>query len=121
MDIYLLSHTEVYNPNQVLLGQSDLPLEENFTNTFSWLSDILSPLGEPITYITNSSRRCIKLASSISKDKYIVDDNFSEINLGDFELYSASKISKNEYLDYIEKGFPNGENINDVKKEFVKG
>lgn len=121
MNIYLVAHTDVYNPNAVLYGQSELPLTENFTSAFSWIADTLLLDLKSTLYISSPSRRCTKLASFLSGDHFIIDDNFLDINLGNLELSLAEGISENTWTTYMQKGFPEGESLEIVRKRVKKG
>ena len=115
MNIYLIAHTEVYNPNNLFLGQGELPLIENFTSRFAWLMDTLLLNTDNTIYISNSSRRCTKLASFLSDGKFHVNDNFVEINLGNLDGTDKNSVSEKQLSTYLKDGFPDGESLADVQ------
>jgi len=121
MNIYLIAHTEIYNPDNLFLGQSELPLIENFTSRFAWLKDTLLLNSGDVIYISNSSRRCIKLASSLSDGKFSINDNFLEINLGNLDLTKRSSISDKQLAAYLKDGFSGGESLTDVQNRLKAG
>ncbi|TAH03673.1 MAG: alpha-ribazole phosphatase [Sphingobacteriales bacterium] len=116
MDIYLIRHTAVYNPNKLCYGQSEIPLEENFTTHFNWIEDYLNEAltAKPLVY-SSSLRRCTKLASFLSNDNYIVDERLKELSFGNWELKSWDNINPKELnpwmADFVNQKPPNGENF----------
>jgi len=121
MNIYLVTHTEIYNPNNLLLGQSELPLAENFTSRFAWLMDTLLLNSNDTIYLSNSSRRCTKLASFLSDGKFAINDNFIEINLGNLDFTEKNSISDKQLSTYLKDGFPGGESLADVQNRLKIG
>lgn len=119
MDIYLIRHTAVYNPNQLCYGQAEIPLEENFTVNFNWLEDNLKDaLTQKAIVYSSSLRRCTKLASYLSNDNYTVDERLKELNFGTWELQPWANIKPNELnpwmADFVIHNPPNGENFIDL-------
>lgn len=122
MNIYLVAHTEVYNPNNILLGKNDFPLVENFTTAFSCVEDLLNGTGNSNTYYSSSPQRhCLKLAHYLSNNSTYIDDNFIQINMGEWEYAEQSNITPDRFYDLLKTGFSNGENIDQVKKRVGLG
>ncbi len=125
MNIYLINHTEVYNPNLLLYGKSEMPLIENFTIEFSKIKEHLNL--DPIytAFISSPLRRCTKLASFLSGDNFSTDDNFSELDYGLWEMEETENIDQTLLSAYKKTPelfkFPNGENLAEAKKRVLEG
>ena len=116
MNFYLIRHTEIYNPNQLCFGQSEMPLEENFTISFDWIKDHLNL--KNATYFSSPLRRCTKLISYLSDDNFTIDERLSEIKFGDWEMTPWNEINpknlklwQNDFVNYRIKG---GESFKDL-------
>nr|MBC7611345.1 histidine phosphatase family protein [Pseudopedobacter sp.] len=122
MNIYLIRHTAVYNPNKLCYGQSEIPLEENFTADFDWIKDHLN-LSENTLYFSSSFRRCTKLAAFLSDDDYQTDERLSELNFGTWEMKAWSEIPVQEMNpwmeDFVNYKIPKGENFIDLYDRVV--
>ncbi len=94
-NIYLIRHTEVYNPTKLCFGQSEMPLEENFTVQFDWIKERLD-LNETALYYSSPLRRCTKLASYLSEDKFITEQRISDQNFGTWEMKEWEEIPEKE-------------------------
>ncbi len=90
-NIYLIRHPEVYNPNKLCYGQSEMPLEENFTIQFDWIKERLN-LDDSTSYFSSPLRRCTKLSSYLSDDKFTIDQRISDLNFGAWEMKEWSAI-----------------------------
>lgn len=125
MNIYLINHTEVYNPNDICYGQSEMPLTENFTNTFSAIQDRLLLDLYHTEFISSPLKRCTKLTSFLSDDNFKIDNDFSEVNFGDWETKEWKNISHTEIENWKNAPFifqfPNGENLQVAKNRIIKG
>ncbi len=114
MNIYLIRHSAVYNPNKLCYGQSEIPLEENFTADFDWIKDHLN-LSESTLFFSSPFRRCTKLASFLSDDTYQIDERISELNFGTWEMKAWSEIPSKEMNpwmeDFVNYSIPKGENF----------
>ena len=120
MNIYLVNHPEVYNPNHACFGQSELPLVENFTVDFSWLSEKFAHLKEhdQTSYYSSPFRRCTKLASFLSDENYVSDKRLADLNFGNWELKEWQDINTTQLNkwrdDYVNYKFPKGESLSDL-------
>jgi alpha-ribazole phosphatase len=117
MNIYLIRHTAVYNPNKLCYGQSEIPLEENFTVDFDWIKDHLIT-GENTKFWSSPFRRCTKLAAYLSDDKFTTDERISELNFGNWEMSEWAQIDSKELNpwmeDFVNYTPKNGECFNDL-------
>jgi alpha-ribazole phosphatase len=116
MNIYFIRHTEVYNPNKLCYGQSEIPLAENFTAHFDWLQDSLeSSLESPTAFYSSPFRRCSKLADYLSNGNFITDKRIAELHFGDWEMQAWDKINPKELepwmADFVNYKINNGENF----------
>jgi alpha-ribazole phosphatase len=120
MNIYLINHPEVYNPNHACFGQSELPLIENFTVDFTWLSEKLAHLKEQnhISYFSSPFRRCTKLANYLSDGDFETDKRLSDQNFGNWELKEWQDINPTQLNkwrdDFVNYKLPKGESLNDL-------
>jgi alpha-ribazole phosphatase len=119
MDIYLIRHSAVYNPSKLCYGQSEIPLEENFTHYFNSLEESLgNALKTDAIFYSSPLRRCTKLASFLSNNNYISDERMMELNFGDWELQPWDSIDSQQLnawmADFVNFKIPNGENFMDL-------
>ncbi|MBD3749530.1 MAG: alpha-ribazole phosphatase [Sphingobacteriales bacterium] len=123
MNIYLIRHSAVYNPNKLCYGQSEIPLEENFTADFDWIKEHLN-LSPKTLFYSSPFRRCTKMASFLSDHDFIIDKRLSELNFGDWEMKPWDKIPKEELdpwmLDFVNYTVPNGENFLDLAERAIQ-
>ncbi|TKB95903.1 alpha-ribazole phosphatase [Pedobacter cryophilus] len=123
MNIYLIRHSAVYNPNKLCYGQSEIPLEENFTADFDWIQEHLN-LKEDTLYYSSPFRRCTKLASFLSNDTFEIDKRITELNFGNWEMKAWDKIPEKELNpwmeDFVNHRMKNGENFNDLYERSVE-
>ena len=124
MDIYLIRHSAVYNPNKLCYGQSEIPLEENFTVDFDWIKDALQAQFTADTlFISSPFRRCTKLADYLSDGYYQINNQITEINFGSWEMKPWSKIDEHEMnpwmQDFVNYRIPKGENFIDLFERVI--
>ena len=115
--IYLIRHTEIYNPNKLCVGQSEIPLAENFTVTFDWIKERL-PSTNTIKFFSSPLRRCSKLAQYLSDEKNQIDERLRDQSFGLWEMQAWDQIAAKEVEKY-QNDFVNfcpkkGENLLDV-------
>ena len=124
MDIYLIRHSAVYNPNKLCYGQSEIPLEENFTVDFDWIKDALqSQFTSETLFISSPFRRCTKLADYLSDGNYQINNQITEINFGSWEMKPWTEIPEQEINpwmeDFVNYRIPNGENFIDLFERVI--
>lgn len=124
MNIFLIRHTEIYNPGKLCYGQSEIPLAENFTAQFDWLSDTLEYLPkEETVYYSSPFRRCTKLSSYLSNEQYTIDKRLSELNFGKWEMKAWDEIKRKDLdkwmEDFVEYKIPGGENFLTLYKRCI--
>jgi len=124
MNIYLIRHSAVYNPNKLCYGQSEIPLEENFTVDFDWIKDALQAQFTADTlFISSPFRRCTKLADYLSDGNYEINNQITEINFGSWEMKPWTEISEQEINpwmeDFVNYRIPKGENFIDLFERVI--
>jgi len=123
--IYLIRHAAIYNPNRLCIGQSEIPLEENFTTQFDWIKERI-PSAESTTFYSSPLRRCSKLAQFLSNENYQLDDRLKDQNFGLWEMQAWDEIPEKE-IEKWQQDFVNvipkkGENllaVNDRTLDFL--
>lgn len=124
MDIYLIRHSAVYNPNKLCYGQSEIPLEENFTVDFDWIKDALQAQFTTETlFISSPFRRCTKLADYLSDGKFETNNQITELNFGTWEMQAWTAIDEQEMSlwmqDFVNYSIPKGENFIDLFERVI--
>lgn len=110
MEIHLIRHTAVKNPENLCYGFSEIPLRENYLEDFKGIQ-----LAEKYDFIISSpSRRCQLLAKHFQFN-YETDERLREMNFGDWEMRKWTDIPEDEinpwYKDFINVKATNGENL----------
>ena len=107
--IYLINHTEAYNPSELIYGHAELPLVEHFTADFDWIKEQL-PSDKKIVCYSSGTRRCQKLASSLFEEFELLP-LVEDINFGSWELKSWNEIAassktkwRNDKMNFKAKG-----------------
>lgn len=122
-NIYLVRHSEVYNPNKLCYGQSEMPLEENFTVAFDWVKDKLNLHPEAAVY-SSPLRRCTKLANYLGDGDFLTNELISDVDFGTWEMKEWSGIPKKELQnwqkDFVHYKVKNGESFIDVYDRSVE-
>ncbi|CEJ69725.1 Alpha-ribazole phosphatase [Chryseobacterium oranimense G311] len=110
MEIHLIRHTAVENPENLCYGFSDIPLRNMYIEDFKKLH-----LEEHFDLVISSpSQRCTLLADYFNLD-YKNDDRIKEMNFGDWEMKKWTDIPDQEispwYSDFIHTKASGGENL----------
>lgn len=110
MEIHVIRHTAVENPENLCYGFAEIPLRKNFTEDFKTLEidrdyDVI---------ISSPSQRCRLLADFLKFD-YQTDERLREMNFGNWELKKWTDIPEEEinpwYKDFIHVKASGGENL----------
>lgn len=120
--IYLIRHAAVYNPNKLCIGQSEIPLKENFTTQFDWIKERI-PSTDITEFYSSPLRRCSKLAQFLSDENYQSDDRLKDQSFGLWEMQPWEEIPAKE-LEKWQDDFVNaipkkGENLLDVNERVL--
>lgn len=114
MEIHLIRHTAVENPDHLCYGFAEIPLRNDFEEEFKAIQidqdfDLM---------ISSPSQRCQLLAKYFQLN-YEPDERIREMNFGDWELKKWSEIPEEEinpwYEDFIRVKAKNGENLLEMK------
>lgn len=120
--IYLIRHAAIYNPNKLCIGQSEIPLEENFTTQFDWIIERI-PSTDITEFYSSPIRRCSKLAQFLSNENYQSDDRIKDQSFGLWEMQPWEEIPAKELekwqLDFVNAIPKKGENLLDVNERVL--
>lgn len=110
MEIHLIRHTAVENPENLCYGYSEMPLRKDFYEDFKQLN-----LDRDFDLIFSSpAQRCCLLADYFKFD-YTTDERLREMNFGNWELKKWTDIPEEEinpwYQDFINVKAAGGENL----------
>ncbi len=113
MEIHLIRHTAVENPDNVCYGFAEIPLRNN-PDDFNSIS-----LDKDFDLVISSpSQRCQLLAKHFQLN-YETDERIREMNFGNWELKKWTDIPEEEiqpwYEDFIHVKAPDGESLMDMK------
>jgi len=119
MEIHLIRHTAVENPDNLCYGFAEMPLRENGNEDFK-----LIHRDENFDLIISSpSQRCQLLAKYFQMN-YETDKRIREMNFGDWELKKWSEIPEEEinpwYEDFIKVNAKNGENLLEMQTRVLE-
>ncbi|WEK69922.1 MAG: histidine phosphatase family protein [Candidatus Chryseobacterium colombiense] len=114
MEIHLIRHTAVENPDHLCYGFAEMPLRKDFEED---VKDIQIDKDFDLI-ISSPSQRCQLLAKYFLLH-YETDGRIREMNFGDWELKKWSEIPEVEinpwYEDFITIKAKNGENLLEMK------
>jgi alpha-ribazole phosphatase len=115
MEIYLIRHTPVINPQKLCYGQSEIDLADDWEAHFTALQKKLNlNLSDALVY-SSPSKRCGKLAGFLSGDNFQIDAKLLEMNFGDWELCEWTAIDQtvlNTWMaDFVKYQIPGGESF----------
>ena len=114
MEIHLIRHTAVENPDNLCYGFAEMSLRKNYVEDFKSIQidsdfDLI---------ISSPSQRCHLLAKYF-QFHYQIDERIKEMNFGDWEMKKWTEIPKEEinpwYEDFINLKATNGENLLDMQ------
>ncbi|PIF44824.1 alpha-ribazole phosphatase [Chryseobacterium sp. 52] len=118
MEIHLIRHTAVENPENLCYGFSDIPLRNDFAEDCKAVH-----LDENYDRVISSpSKRCILLAEHF-KLNYKTDERLREMNFGNWELKKWAEIPEEEinpwYKDFINIKASGGENLTEMQTRIL--
>ncbi|MCJ7935235.1 MAG: alpha-ribazole phosphatase family protein [Chryseobacterium sp.] len=115
MEIHLIRHTAVENPENLCYGFAEMPLRKNYKDD---LNDV-KPDTDFDLIISSPSQRCRLLADYFNFD-YSTDERIREMNFGSWEMKKWSDIPEAEitpwYEDFINVKATNGENLLEMQR-----
>tara|TARA_B100000575_G_C23116946_1_gene645809 strand:+ start:1445 stop:2044 length:600 start_codon:yes stop_codon:yes gene_type:complete len=115
MEIFVIRHTEVYNPENLCYGNFDIPLMRNYKNKSKKFFDNLPKDLDKI--YTSPSKRCTDLIKSMNL-KFSEITELRELDFGDWEGKKWDEINQidlNIWMhDFINNSPKNGEKMIDL-------
>ncbi|BAP30525.1 phosphoglycerate mutase [Chryseobacterium sp. StRB126] len=110
MEIHLIRHTAVDNPENLCYGFAEMPLRKEYPEDFKSLN-----LDDDFDLVISSpAQRCCLLAEHF-KLNYATDERLREMNFGNWELKKWTEIPEEEinpwYKDFINVKASGGENL----------
>lgn len=110
MEIHLIRHTAVENPENLCYGFAEIPLKKDYPEDFKML-DIDKDYD---VIISSPSERCRLLADYFKLD-YQTDERLREMNFGNWEMKKWTDIPEEEinpwYKDFVNIKATGGENL----------
>lgn len=118
MEIHLIRHTAVDNPENLCYGFAEMLLRKEYKEDFKALN-----LDPDFDYIVSSpAQRCCLLADFF-KFKYSTDERLREMNFGNWELKKWTDIPEEEitpwYEDFIHVKASGGENLVEMQSRVL--
>jgi len=118
MEIHLIRHTAVENPENLCYGFAEMPLRKGYIDDFKML-DIDKDYD---VIVSSPSERCRFLADYFKFD-YQTDERLREMNFGNWELKKWTDISEEEinpwYNDFIRVNASEGENLLEMQSRVL--
>ena len=115
MEIYLLRHTAVNNPNRLCYGQSEIDLATDWQMHFDALKQKLEPNLYGALFYSSPYQRCKQLAGFLSNDQFQIDSRLSEMHFGNWEQCLWTEIDQpvlNAWMsDFVNYQVPGGESF----------
>jgi len=110
MEIHLIRHTAVNNPDNLCYGFAKMPLRKNYIEDF----ELIEIEKDFDLIISSPSERC-QLLTQYFQFNYQIDERIKEMNFGDWEMKKWTEIPEEEinpwYEDFINVKATNGENL----------
>ncbi|WP_079240929.1 alpha-ribazole phosphatase family protein [Chryseobacterium indologenes] len=118
MEIHLIRHTAVDNPENLCYGFAEMPLRKDFTEDFKTL-DIDKDYD---VIISSPSQRCRLLADFFKLD-YQIDERLREMNFGSWEMKKWTDIPEEEinpwYQDFVIVKASGGESLLEMQNRVL--
>jgi len=115
MEIYLIRHSPVNNPQKLCYGQSDIELTEDWEEHFAALHKKLYPHLLNAMFYSSPYERCTKLAAFLSGDNFQPDVRLSEMHFGDWEKCAWNDTDQSILsawmADFVNYQVPGGESF----------
>ncbi|MDR6464948.1 alpha-ribazole phosphatase family protein [Chryseobacterium sediminis] len=110
MEIHLIRHTAVENPENLCYGFAEMPLRKDYPEDFNRLE-----IDDDYDIVVSSpSQRCCLLADYFKLD-YQTDERLREMNFGNWEMKKWTDIPEEEinpwYKDFVNIKATDGENL----------
>lgn len=118
MEIHLIRHTAVENPENLCYGFAEMPLRKDYPEDFKSLD-----MDHDFELVISSpSQRCRLLADYFGFD-YTTDERLREMNFGSWEMEKWTDIPEKEinpwYQDFIHVKATGGENLLEMQNRVL--
>ncbi|MDQ1857626.1 alpha-ribazole phosphatase family protein [Chryseobacterium sp. WLY505] len=118
MEIHLIRHTAVDNPENRCYGFAEMPLRKDFTEDFK----ILGIDKDYDVIISSPSQRC-RLLADFFKFDYQTDERLREMNFGNWEMKKWTDIPEEEinpwYQDFVSVKASGGESLLEMQNRVL--
>ncbi|PWN69013.1 alpha-ribazole phosphatase [Chryseobacterium phosphatilyticum] len=118
MEIHLIRHTAVDNPENLCYGFAEIPLRQDY---FEDLKSLNLDDGFDLV-ISSPAQRCCQMAEYFKFD-YKTDERLREMNFGNWELRKWTEISEEEinpwYKDFVNVKASGGENLLEMQTRVI--
>lgn len=115
MEIYLIRHTPVDNPDKLCYGQSDIDLCSGWEANFIELQQKLAVDLSGASFYSSPYERCTQLAHFLCGNQFKIDARLSEMHFGDWEQCAWTAIDQqvlNAWMaDFVNYKVPGGESF----------
>jgi alpha-ribazole phosphatase len=123
MEIYLIRHTAVNNPDKLCYGQSDIALSPEWEQHFDDLKQKLAPDPDGSTFYSSPYKRCTQLADFLSAGQFQTDNRLAEMHFGNWEQCAWTEIDQSVLnlwmADYVNFQVPGGESFQTMHKRCI--
>lgn len=110
MEIHLIRHTAVDNPENLCYGFAEIPLQKDYLRDLKNID-----LDQDFELVISSPAQRCRLLAKHFKFKYSTDERLREMNFGNWELKKWTEIPEEEinpwYKDFIHVKASGGENL----------
>ncbi len=116
MQVFIVRHTAVHNPQNVCYGHSEIELQADFEAGFSHIRSGLPAQFDRV--YSSPSKRCVQLALYIQKENIVLEKRLRELNFGQWEGKQWNDIPREELQpwmdDFVYQSPPSGESLLDL-------
>ncbi|WP_126654002.1 alpha-ribazole phosphatase family protein [Chryseobacterium aureum] len=118
MEIHLIRHTAVENPENLCYGFAEMPLRKDYTDDFK----MLDMDKDYDAVVSSPSQRCCLLADYFTLD-YCTEERLREMNFGNWEMKKWTDIPEEEinpwYEDFVHVKASGGESLLEMQKRVL--
>lgn len=118
MEVHLIRHTVVDNPENLCYGFAEMPLRKEYLADFDSLN-----LDQDFDLVISSPAQRCRLLAEYFKLNYSTDERLREMNFGNWELKKWTEIPEEEinpwYKDFINVKASGGENLLEMQSRVL--
>lgn len=125
MELILIRHTELANPDKLCYGRTDLPLTADFDTAADEIKNICNVLTDlsRAELVCSPSPRCQQLAAVLKAD-FSFDPRLYELNFGSWEGIPWDKIDEIQLFSWMDnfvgRPVPGGESYLDLQARVME-